>query len=70
MKINSLQFHFDELEISLANCPIDFQIVGITESRLKEANPPTTNIILPGTYAHKASALHQKWYKLQTYTRP
>ena len=32
----------------MANCPIDFQILGITESRLKEANPPTANIILPG----------------------
>ena len=53
MDKNSLQFHFDELETFLANCPIDFQILGITESRLKEANPPTTNIILPGfTYEH------------------
>ena len=30
MNINSLQFHFDELE-TLANCPIDFQILGIAE---------------------------------------
>ena len=53
MKINSLQFHFDELETFLASCPIDFQIAGITESRLKEANPPTTSIILPGfTYEY------------------
>ena len=37
----------------MANCPIDFQVLGITESRLKEANSPTTNIILPGfTYEH------------------
>ena len=53
MNINSIQFHFDELETFLANSPIDFQILGITESRLKEANPPTANIILPGfTYEH------------------
>ena len=49
MNINSLQFYFDELE-TLANCPIiiiiDFQIFGIAESRLKEANPLTTNIAI------------------------
>ena len=48
MNIHPLQFHSDELETFLANCTIDFQILGITESRLKEANPPTANIILPG----------------------
>ena len=53
MNINSLQFHFNELETFLANCPIDFQILGITVFRLKEANPPTTNIILLGfTHEH------------------
>ena len=53
MNIKSLQFHFDELETFLAYCPIDFQILDITESRLKEANLPTANIILPGfTYEH------------------
>ena len=31
----------------MGNYPIDFQILGITESRLKESNPPTTNIIFP-----------------------
>ena len=29
LNINTLQFHFDELESFLANCPIDFQILGI-----------------------------------------
>ena len=53
MNIRSLQFHFDELETFLANCPVDFQILGINEPKLKKANPPTTNIILPGfTYEH------------------
>ena len=47
MNIDSLQFSFDELETFQANCPIDFQVLGITESRLTEANPPATNIILP-----------------------
>ena len=50
MNINSLQFHFDELETFSANCPI-----GIIESMLKEA---TTNIILPGlTYEHMPTKL-------------
>ena len=45
MTVNSLQFHLDELETFLANFPVDFQVLGITESRLKEANPPATNIL-------------------------
>ena len=46
MNIKSLQFHFDEFESF-------FQMLGITESRIKEANPPTVNIMLPGfTYEH------------------
>ena len=53
MTINLIQFHFDELETCFANFPIDFQILGITESRLKEANPPTLNLMLPWfTYEH------------------
>ena len=37
----------------MANCPIDFQLLGITESRLNQANPPSTNAILPGfNYEH------------------
>ena len=49
LNINTLQFHFDELELFLANCPIDFQILGI----------------YLWTCAHKisqwrCSALHQK----------
>ena len=46
MTINLIHFHFDELETCFANFPIDFQILGITESRLKEANPPTLNLML------------------------
>ena len=72
MNIKSLQFHFDELETFLANCPIDFQILDITESRLKEANLPTANIILPGfTYEHisqnqpmKVLYFTLKWHEL------
>ena len=73
MNINSLQFYFDELVTFLANFPNDFQILGITESRLKEANPLTTNIMLPGfAYEHmpkkqpmEALCYTLKWYKLQ-----
>ena len=35
LNINSLQYHFDELQTFLSNCPIDFQILGISESELK-----------------------------------
>ena len=58
MNTNSLQFHFDGWAIFLINCPVDFQILGITESRLKEANTPTANIVLPGlTYEHMPTKL-------------
>ena len=48
LNINSLQYHFDELQTYLSNCPIDFQILGISESRLKTDIWTTTNIQLPG----------------------
>ena len=32
LNINSLQYHFNELQTFLSNCPIDFQILGISES--------------------------------------
>ena len=46
--INSLQYHFDELQTFLSNCLTDFQILGISESRLKTNISTTTNIQLPG----------------------
>ena len=48
LNINSLQYHFDELQTFLSNCSIDFQILGISESRLKTDISTTTNIQLPG----------------------
>ena len=48
LNINSLQCHFDELQTFLSNCPFDFQILGISESRLKPNTSTTTNIQLPG----------------------
>ena len=48
LNINSLQYHFDELQTFLSNCPIDFQILGISESRLTTDISTTTNIQLPG----------------------
>ena len=58
MNINSPQAHFDQLQTFLANCLIDFQILGITESRLNKVNPPTTNIMLSGfTYEHMSTKL-------------
>ena len=35
-------------KLFLSNCPIDFQMLGISESRLKTDIPTTTNIQLPG----------------------
>ena len=48
LNINSLQYYFDELQTFLSNYPIDFQILGISESRLKTDTSTTTNIQLPG----------------------
>ena len=48
MNINPLQYHFDELQTFLSNCLINFQILGISESRLKTDISTTTNIQLPG----------------------
>ena len=48
LNINSLQYHFDELQTFLSNCPIDFQILDISESRLKTDISTTTNIQLAG----------------------
>ena len=48
-KNNFSMFHyFDELQTFLSNYPIDFQILGISESRLKTDTSTTTNIQLPG----------------------
>ena len=47
LNINLLQYHFDELQTFLSNCPIDFQILGISELRLKTNISTTTNIQLP-----------------------
>ena len=46
--INLLQFNISELEKFLVNCPIDFQRLGLTKSRLKEATLPLTNHALTG----------------------
>ena len=48
LNINSLQYHFDELQTFLSNCPIDSQILGISGSILKTDISTTTNIQLPG----------------------
>ena len=44
---NSLQYYFDELQTFLSSGPTDFQILGISESRLKTDTSITTNIQLP-----------------------
>ena len=48
LNINPLQYHFDELQTFLSNCPINFKILCIFESRLKTDISTATNIQLPG----------------------
>ena len=46
MNINSLSFHFDELKSLILKSKNDFQITGISETRLKKTQETTTNIQL------------------------
>ena len=46
LNINSLSFHFDELESLISKSKNDFQIIGISEARLKKTQETTTNIQL------------------------
>ena len=48
LNINSSQYHFNELQTFLSNCPFDFQILGTSESRLKTGISTIANIKLPG----------------------
>ena len=48
LNLNSLQYHFDELQTFLSNCPIDFKILGISELRLRTDISTITNIQFPG----------------------
>ena len=47
LNISSLSYHFPEHETLLATLEIDFDIIGITESRLKSNKNHLTNINLP-----------------------
>ena len=46
MNIKSLSFHFDELKSLILKSKNDFQITGISETRLKKTQETTTNIQL------------------------
>ena len=46
LNINSFSFHFDELENLKSKSKNDFQIIGISEARLKITQETTTNIQL------------------------
>ena len=46
LNINSFSFHFDELENLKSKPKNDFQIIGISEARLKITQETTTNIQL------------------------
>ena len=43
VNINLLSFHFDELESLISKLKNDFQIIGISETRLKKTQEITTN---------------------------
>ena len=47
LNISSLQYHFAELHTLLTTSEIQFDIIGISESRLKCIKYYTTNIDLP-----------------------
>ena len=46
LNINSLLFHYDELESLISKSKNDFQVIGISETRLKKTQETTTNIHL------------------------
>ena len=46
LNINLFSFHFDELESIISKSKNDFQIIGISETRLKKTQETTTNIQL------------------------
>ena len=46
MNINSLSFHFDELQSLISKSKNDFQIIGISDIRLKKTHEKTTTIQL------------------------
>ena len=47
LNISSLPYHCSELDSLLSNCRIDFDIIGITESRLKHNQNALQNIDIP-----------------------
>ena len=46
LNINLLSFHFDELQSLISKSKNDFQIIGISETRLKKTRQTTANIQL------------------------
>ena len=48
LNISSLPYNFDQLETLLTTLKVKFNILGITESRLKTGKQPTNNIDLWG----------------------
>ena len=46
MNISSLPYHFDNFQQLLLNLKIDFDIIGITESRIKSKKAPASSIDL------------------------
>ena len=77
--MNYLQYHFDKLQTFLSNYPTDFQILDISELKLKTVISKITNIQLPAfkiehmpmkSANNGALPLHLRHYKQQPTKRP
>ena len=47
LNVSSLQKHFDNFECILDEIKLEFDFIGITESRISKIQSPSNNIILP-----------------------
>ncbi|XP_065671749.1 uncharacterized protein LOC136089625 [Hydra vulgaris] len=59
INISSLSKHFDDLENLLQSTKLEFDIIGISETRLNKKSPQTSNLTLNGySYEHTPSESH------------
>ena len=56
LNISALHYNFSELHILLGNCRVNFNIIGITESRLKRNQRAIHNIDIPNYNMQQRSA--------------
>ena len=60
MNISSLPYHFDNFQQLLLNLEVDFDIIGITESRIKSEKAPASSIDLLKYNTEQTSADAEK----------